>query len=313
MITSPDASSSTPGYRCNCRDLRSLSWGAILAGAVGSLAIHILLMMLGAGLGLALYDPITSENPVANPGTGAVVIQGVAAVLSLWIGGWIAGRFGRRHGPASGLLYGFMVWCVATVTAIGIVSTSAGWALGNLSSMVGSGLSMAGQTASSAVSGVTDMAEEALGQESDLIESFLEEGLSTASPDQSASEAIRAKRDLGLALTRLAAADADTQAEREQQVVTLLVENQNMREAEARQMVDNWTATYEALKTDLANAQDTLATQAREIAEETADTLAMLALIGFVSFVIGGIAASFGGKHGCMCAAKDDGVVSPQS
>lgn len=309
VISNPDGSPAATARGCH---LRSLCWGAILAGAVGALAIHVVLMMLGAGLGLALYNPITSEDPVANVGTGAIILQGLAAVLSLWGGGCIAGRFSARTVRSSGCLHGFMVWCVATVAAIVVVSTSAGWALGNLSNIVGGGLSMAGKPAAAAVGGATDLAKEAMGKESGMLESFLNEGLSSAPENQTEGEAIRAKRDLGFALARLTAAEPGNQADRQQKVVTLLVESQGMREAEAREMVDDWTATYEELQADLAAAKEAVAARARELAEETADTLAILSLCSFVAFVIGAIAASLGGKHGCLCACKEDEAVAVQ-
>src|SRR5690349_21256049 len=82
-----------------------LSWAAILGGLIGSMALQVLFMMLGAGLGFALYHPITSDSPVENLGTGAIIIQGVSAVFSLWFGGWVAGRFTPRASRASGGLH----------------------------------------------------------------------------------------------------------------------------------------------------------------------------------------------------------------
>ena len=38
-------------------DLRRVSWGAILAGVVVALALHVLLTMLGAGIGMSTLDP----------------------------------------------------------------------------------------------------------------------------------------------------------------------------------------------------------------------------------------------------------------
>jgi hypothetical protein len=287
---------------------RSLCWGAILAGAVAAMAIQVVLMMLGAGLGLAIYNPLSDENPVASLGVGAVIIQGLTAVVSLWVGGWVAGRFAGRTTRCSGCLHGFMVWCLATVVAILIVSSGAGWALGDMGKIVGGGLSMAGKPAAAAVGGVTDLAKSSLERNDGMLASFLDEGLSNAPSGQTEGEAIRAKRDLGFALARLATADEGTRGERQQQVVTLLQESQGLSATEAREMVDDWTATYRELKADLAAAKETLAQRAREVADETAKTLAILSLCSFVAFVIGAIAASLGGQHGCKCAGSADEV-----
>jgi hypothetical protein len=61
-------------------------------------------MLLGAGLGLAIYSPVTDANPISDLGKGAVIIHGISAVLSLWFGGWVAGRFSDvGHRGARGL------------------------------------------------------------------------------------------------------------------------------------------------------------------------------------------------------------------
>ncbi len=287
---------------------RSLFWGAIIAGAVAAMAIQVVLMMLGAGLGFAIYNPLSNDHPVASLGMGAVIIQGITAVISLWGGGWVAGRFAGRTTNFSGCLHGFMVWCLTTVVAILIVSTGAGWALGGIGSVVGGGLSMAGKPAAAAVGGVADLAKDALAQSDGMVESFLEEGLSNAPDDQSPGDAIRAKRELGFALGRLASADEGNRADRQQAVVTLLVENQGMSEADAREVVSDWTDAYAELKADLEEAKEELAEGAREMADETANTLAVLSLCFGLAFIIGAISAGLGGKHGCMCACKREDV-----
>src|ERR1700710_2966843 len=71
---------------------RSVSWGAIFAGWTAATSLQVLSIMLGAGLGFAIYEPMTDENPVASVGKGAIVVQGISAVFSLWFGGWVAGR-----------------------------------------------------------------------------------------------------------------------------------------------------------------------------------------------------------------------------
>src|SRR6478752_5649199 len=115
----------------------SLSWAAIIGGLVGALALQVLFMMLGAGLGFALYHPITSDSPVEDLGKGGVIIQGVSAVFSLWFGGWVAGRFTPLASRAAGGLHGFLVWCTATVAGVLIVSLGAGWMVGDLAKVVG--------------------------------------------------------------------------------------------------------------------------------------------------------------------------------
>jgi len=287
---------------------RALSWGAILAGAVAALALQIVLMMLGAGLGLAIYNPITDENPVAELGAGAAVIQGLAAVLSLWVGGWVAGRFTGRLGLKVGCLHGFMVWCLATVVVIAAMSFGAGWALGDLSKLVGGGLSMAGRPMAAAVGGATELAKSSLERSGGMMSSFTDEGLSSPPAGKTPGDAIRAKRDLGFAVTRLFSSDPAMVAGNQQAIVTLLVEQQGMSEPDARKMVESWSASYEKLKTDLAAAKEKVSLRAREAAEKAATTLSILSLCSFAAFVLGACSAMWGGKHGGTCAVKYSGT-----
>lgn len=291
--------------------VRSLSWGAIFAGAVASLALQIVLMMLAAGLGLAIFNPITAENPLEHFGTGAAVLQGITAVVSLWAGGWVAGRFSGRFGLKEGCLHGFMVWCLATVTAIGLVAFGAGWILGDLSKMVGGGLSMAGKPAAAAVSGAGDLAKDALQRSNGMIASFVDEGLGNAPAGRSAAEGVRAKRELGFAVAKLFNGAGTDQAANQQAVVDVLIKEQGMTDADAKKLVSDWNDSYQRLKSELAAAKEKAETRAREAADKAAHTLAVLSFCSFVAFVIGAIFASVGGKHGGACAYRrsEDAVI----
>jgi hypothetical protein len=282
---------------------RPLFWGAIFAGAVAALALQIVLMMFGAGLGLAIYNPISNDSPVASFGAGAAVVQGLSAVIALWAGGWVAGRFLGRAGLKTGGLHGFMVWSLATVIAIIALSTGAGWALGDLSKIVGGGLSIAGKPAAAA-GGLTEMAKNALDRNRSMLASFLDEGLANRPSGKTPADAIRAKRDIGFAVTRLFTASDAAMAENQKALITVLVDEQGMTEADARKMVEGWSASYEKLKADLDATKEAIAQRARELAEKTATALSILSLCYFAAFVLGAVFACLGGKHGGACASK---------
>ena len=70
-----------------------VAWGAILGGAVASVAIAVLLVTLGSGLGLA------SVSPWANSGASATtftVVTGIWLICMHWLasglGGYLTGR-----------------------------------------------------------------------------------------------------------------------------------------------------------------------------------------------------------------------------
>jgi hypothetical protein len=285
----------------------NLRWGAIFAGATAALAIQIVLMMLGAGLGLAMFSPTTSDHAIASFGTGAAVIQGITAVLSLWAGGWVAGRFMRKVGEGSGRLYGFMVWAVATITVVVMLSTGAGWALGSLGKAVGGGFTMAGKPA---VDGIAEMAKTTLDKNLALFGSFTEEGMSTPSVGKSPADNLRAKRNLTYSVSKLFTSEASEMAANKQTVIALLLQNQGFPEADATRMVDGWVSYYQVVKADSAAAMLALEKKTKEAAEQSANVLATLSLCYFAAFVLGALAASYGGTHGaryadrCLCKER---------
>src|SRR5947209_7736122 len=94
---------------------RGLSWAAIFAGTIAGLATHLLLTMLGIGLGAGMLNPITDENPVGTFSMASAIAWSISALIALWVGGWVAGRTAARVNQNTGRLHGFLVWCAATV------------------------------------------------------------------------------------------------------------------------------------------------------------------------------------------------------
>lgn len=281
-----------------------ISWGAIFAGLVAAVALQILFMMLGAGLGFAIYTPMTDENPVANLSKGAAVVQGVSAIFSLWFGGWVAGRFTPLAARAAGCLHGFIVWCAATVVGVLIVTAGAGWAMGDLSKLVGGGLAAAGKPAAALTGGAADAAKDALKKTGDTLNSFVEEA--SAGRPANSRETIRTKRELTAAVSRLfnPAGSANSSDARSATIAALV--QSGMSEGDAGKMVDDWTASYNRLKADLEAAKQHAAQKAREAADKAADALATLSLAAFFAFLLGVGAAACGGAIGAKHATKRD-------
>src|SRR4030088_1410409 len=74
-----------------------VSWAAVLAGAVASLALTLVLLSLGAGLGFSVVSPWANSGVSATSfeiGTGLYFI--VMAMISSAIGGYLAGRLRNR-------------------------------------------------------------------------------------------------------------------------------------------------------------------------------------------------------------------------
>jgi hypothetical protein len=287
-----------------------LSWPAILGGLCAAMAMQVIFMMLGAGLGFAIYHPITSDNPVEDLGTGAIVVPGLSAVFSLWFGGWIAGRFTPVASRSSGNLHGFLVWCAATVAGVIVVSAGAGWITGDLSKLVGGGLSAAGRPAAAAVSGAADLAKEGAKSSTDTLASFVDEAVANRAPDAPRATSVRAKREVGLALARLFnPTQKEKMAENKAALLKVLVDDAGLKQADAERIVNEWTDSYNRLRADLEAAKVQAEAKAREAADKAAKVLAVFSLCAFVAFVLGAFSAACGGRHGAKCALRHDTLV----
>ncbi len=114
-----------------------LSWGAIFAGCLVALSLHLLLTMLGLGLGFRVANPYNSDNSALGFTIAAGVAWTVSALVSLWVGGWVAGRTsGKGYGNVGGL-HGIVVWSVATVVSFTIFSSTVGLLAGGATAVVG--------------------------------------------------------------------------------------------------------------------------------------------------------------------------------
>src|SRR3954447_16227771 len=77
------------------RTFARISWGAIFAGAIIALATQLVLTLIGAAVGLATLDPATGQNPSGTTlGIGAAVWLVISSLVSLFLGGYVAGRLG---------------------------------------------------------------------------------------------------------------------------------------------------------------------------------------------------------------------------
>lgn len=137
-------------------DHTTLSWGAVIAGAVASAALTLFLMTLGIGLGFSIVSPWSDQGVSA---TTFHVVAGVylvcVAMLASTVGGYLAGRLRTRWpGVHDDEVYfrdtahGLVTWALAmvlTAAALGGATTHilAGASAGSVPAAVGVGAAAA--------------------------------------------------------------------------------------------------------------------------------------------------------------------------
>lgn len=110
-----------------------LSWGAIIAGAVGAGALVIVLVALGAGLGLSSISawPNTGLSATAL-GLGAAIWMIIVHAVASAGGGYLAGRLRARWlGVDANEAYfrdtahGFLAWALCAVVSAAVLTAAA--------------------------------------------------------------------------------------------------------------------------------------------------------------------------------------------
>src|ERR1700761_1437751 len=125
-----------------------VSWAAVAAGAVASLALTLLLLSFGAGMGFAVVSPWGNSGVSSTTfeiGTGLYFV--VMAMISSALGGYLAGRLRTKWIGVQTTevrfrdsAHGFLAWAAASVLGAMLLASPA-------SSLIGGAISGATQAA----------------------------------------------------------------------------------------------------------------------------------------------------------------------
>lgn len=220
------------------KQIKTISWGSIIAGIVTVMSISILLSTLGSSLGFAMVEP-TSDDPVNGAGMAVGMWTLFSIVISLFAGAFIAGRLAG----CDGMIHGFLNWAsallVAAVLGAMLVSSSiktAGNALGSIASATGSMLSSGSDALGHGLSTVgnagQNLFEEIMldthlpadGFQSEVENALIKSGVPALQPDYLKGQLQGAKDDIMAATRRMAVG-----SEPSDQVASALVEKLKQR------------------------------------------------------------------------------------
>ena len=136
----------------------AVSWAAVIAGGVAAVAITLLLVALGAGIGLSSVSPWTSANPSATTFTLLAAIWLIIVQwLSSGLGGYLAGRLRTKWTALHtdevffrDTAHGFLAWALATMVVAAFATSSVTSAVSSagraITNVAGSAASTATQT-----------------------------------------------------------------------------------------------------------------------------------------------------------------------
>jgi hypothetical protein len=209
--------------------LRRVSWGAIFAGTTVVIAVQLLLNLLGAGIGAATINPQQGQ-PGQGLALGAAIWFVISSIISLFLGGWIAGRLAGIPSKRDGALHGCVTWAVASLVLVYMLSTAVGGLLGGAASVLGQTASLAARGAQAASPTVTNIIAQATG----------------VTPEQVQADAGDLARDSNFqAFVSGVIRNGQVTPQDRQALANLLVSRRNMSMPEAYATIDSWQAQIE--------------------------------------------------------------------
>ncbi len=146
---------------------KAVSWEAIFAGAVGAAALSLILLMLGAGLGLSSVSPWRNDGASASAiGISTVVWLTFTQLAASGMGGYLAGRLRTKWNGVHAheayfrdTAHGFLAWAVATLVTAVLLTSAIGGILGAGAKAGASVAGMAGGATAVAATGATGTAQ----------------------------------------------------------------------------------------------------------------------------------------------------------
>jgi hypothetical protein len=264
--------------------VKRVSWPAIFSGVVLVLAVEVLLNMLGAGIGLSLVNPNSGGTPDARGfGIGAGVWWFASTVIALVFGCYVAARLAGVATRFDGMLHGLVIWGLALLLTVYLLSTAVGSVIGGAFALLGDTVSAAGKGIASAAPQVA----QAAGMTPDMVQRQAEAYLqptnpdpATMSPQDAQKEIVRLVPDLSAGGTR-----ADQAKDR---IITIMAGQLKISKEEATQRFNDAQAKF-------GQSRDSAVQTAKDVADRSASAASRASLWAFAALLIGAIAAGIGG------------------
>lgn len=143
----------------------AISWAAIFAGATVAAALSLILLLLGAGLGLSSVSPWGYKGVSASTfGISTIIWITVTQIIAAGMGGFLAGRLRTKWLDTHvdevyfrDTAHGFLVWAVATLATVTLLASAIG-------SIVSGGVQATANIAGEAIKTVGNTATDHIGK-----------------------------------------------------------------------------------------------------------------------------------------------------
>ena len=282
----------TPAEDLRSIALNRISWGAVLAGTVIALVAHLILNMIGIGVGASTLNPGAGpgENPSAEGfSIGAAVWWTASGIVAALLGGYSAGRLSGRPKEATAGWHGLSSWALTTLIIFYLLSSAIGGVIGGayrglsnitsgVASAAGGTIQTAAQTAAPALATAADPFS--------TIEQSIRGAGGSADPT--------AMREAAVASVRAAVAGTEQDAAKARdRAAEALAKAQNIPVDEAKARLSEYEQQYRG-------AVEAAKRKSTDAAAAATKAVSRAALLGAVALLLGAVGAWFGGRMGSI-------------
>ena len=300
-----------------------ISWGAIFAGVVMALVTQLALSLLGLGIGASAANPY-SDNPMGGLGMGAAIWTLLSVLISLFTGGYVAGRLAGMPRAQDSMLHGLVTFGLTSLLGFYLLTSGIGKVIGGAGSLVSSVVSSASHAVGDAAPGLMDSAKDKLqasGIDTSNIQGQLDQLLrQTGKPalqpenlqaraqnagDQAQGTAQNAAQDPNAANVDIKGLvnkvfnqnqDVANSADRDA-LINVIMSRTGKSRPEAEGIVNNYQQTYEQAKAKAQQVADEARQKALAAADDARKGAAKGGLAASLALLLGALAAAFGGRR----------------
>ncbi|MDQ3190926.1 MAG: hypothetical protein M3Q58_04965 [Bacteroidota bacterium] len=275
----------TSGERPKKGFFNFITWSSVFAGLVIAFIVQFLLTLLGIAIGMSTVQPLSQEFPMEGLGTGAIIWWIVTVLISLYTGGWVAGKFAGSLNTYGKVFHGILTFGMYTIISFWLLTTTVGSVISGVGSVIGETLAFAGRGAGELAPVIAEQMEErgiTMQTIQAEIEAMIAEsgvaGTTGAQVEDLASpevlEAFRQYTKTG--------SESDKQA-----LVDVIVSRTEMSRQEAMAEVNRLETRVEEITVEAEE-------RARLVGAKVSKGISRAAIITFIALVLGAIAAAIG-------------------
>ena len=265
-----------------------LSWGAIFAGVVIAVAVQLVLGILGAGIGLTMFDPVAGTTPgAAGFGIGAGIFWLITTIVALGAGGYAAARVAGVHDRFDSLVHGLVVWGVTLILTLYLLTSAVGGIIGGAFRTVGAVAGAAGTTVGAAAPKAASIA----GIDEGDVRSEAAAYLSDAPSDPAQMTPEQAQKEIAKELPALARGGTEGR-QAESRIVDIVAAQRKIGRPEAQAQVTRAKQQFARTKNETVATAKSATDKAAGAAAGTSFVLVLALLIGAAAAGLGATAAT---------------------